>query len=91
MSSRSIPGAPSDRPARVRWTVPPDNAVLHGTIEDVLLRLKPGAKVPAKPAKRLDVGEVARLRAELDAMRRSTCWRVTAPLRAVGRRLCGSA
>ena len=65
-----------------------DNVVLHGTIEDVLLRLRPGATVPRRVAvvpplpKHADEVELERLRIELEAMRRSTSWKVTAPLRA---------
>ncbi len=60
------------------------NVVLHGTVEDVLLRLKPGATVPptaslARPFRGRD--EIKRLQAELDAVYGSTSWRITKPLR----------
>ena len=78
-----------------------DNVVLHGTIEDVLLRLRPGARVPrlgsaavprredrtAGPVPDQEATELERLRAELDAIRRSTSWRLTRPLRTLGRRV----
>jgi protein-L-isoaspartate O-methyltransferase len=45
------------------------------------------AAAPSEPGAPLTLE--ARLRAELDAVHRSTSWRVTAPLRAIGRRLRG--
>lgn len=60
------------------------NIALHGSVTDVLLRLRPGAAVPALPARARDP-EALRLAAELVALRRSRSWRVTAPLRALGR------
>ena len=54
--------------------------VQHGCVDDLLLRLKPGATVPlAQQASR--TARETQLRTELDAVRRSTSWRVTAPLR----------
>lgn len=70
-----------------------DDEVLHGAVEDVLLRLKPDATVPrqgevARPLRDHSVRrEVEWLYAELDALRRSTSWRVTAPLRALAARM----
>lgn len=71
-----------------------DNVVLHGTNEDVLLRLRPEAQVPSMDGLvRSGSGVVAqlelkqahlglkRVEAELDAIRRSTSWQVTGPLR----------
>ncbi len=56
--------------------------VQRGCVDDLLLRLKPGAAVPlARQASR--TAREGQLRAELDAVRRSTSWRVTAPLRAL--------
>lgn len=75
-----------------------DNVVQHGTVEDVLLRLRPGARVPgtdglkfrsASAQERMETrrhqAEAQALRLQLEAMRRSTSWRVTAPLRALRR------
>ena len=68
-----------------------DNVVLHGTIEDVLLRLKPGCRVPAKGAAHRpspDPGllwEIERLKAELAAMQSARSWRLTVPLRNLAR------
>ena len=79
-----------------------DNVVLHGTIEDVLPRLKPGASVPGAGAavvprhedwttgpvpNQAAMMELRRLRAELDAIQRSISWRLTMPLRTLGRRV----
>ena len=68
-----------------------DNVVHHGTIEDVVLRLRAGKRVPAKglvapPLPDPDViaqlrRVQAELRAELRAIRQSSSWRITAPLR----------
>ena len=68
-----------------------DNLVLHGTVEDVLLRLRPGASVPRMTtslASGLGSGEAEELhqaRLLLAAMQRSTSWQLTAPLRALRR------
>ena len=76
-----------------------DNVVLHGTVEDVLLRLKPGAGVPRTGAAvprhedrtagsvpdQAAMTELERLRAELDAIQRSMSWKLTTPLRTLGR------
>ncbi len=70
-----------------------DNLVLHGTVEDVLLRPRPGRRLhgsartmTAPDAARL-ASDVERLRGLVLAMEASTSWRVTAPLRAIGRLL----
>ena len=78
-----------------------NNVVLHGTVEDILLRLKPGARVPVKgvavppsPAAvpsvssetlrlRIAEDEIHSLRTQLQAMRNSKSWRMTAPLRSL--------
>jgi FkbM family methyltransferase len=60
-----------------------------GCLDDVLLRLKPGAHVPALPGSVMTPME-ARLAAELAAMRASTSWRITAPMRALKQLLRGS-
>ncbi len=60
-----------------------NNIGLHGSVTDVLLRLRPGARVP-RPAARPHDPQVQRLAAELAALRRSRSWRLTAPLRALG-------
>jgi FkbM family methyltransferase len=65
-----------------------DNVVHRGAVTDVVMRLRPGASMRAFRLEAASGAEAARLRAELEAMRRSTSWRVTAPLRAV-RRLVG--
>ena len=70
-----------------------DNVVLHGTVEDVLLRPRPGGRLhgPARTVIAPDaahlVSDVERLRDLILAMEASTSWRVTAPLRAIGRLL----
>ena len=79
-----------------------DNVVLHGTIEYVLLRLKPGARIPhtgvavvprhegwtaGSVPDQAAMTELRRLRAELDAIQRSMSWRLTTPLRTLGRRV----
>ena len=70
-----------------------DNVVLHGTVEDVLLRPRPGERLQrlARAATASDMARLAsdveRLRDLVLAMEASTSWRVTAPLRAVGRLL----
>ncbi len=67
-----------------------DNVVLHGTVEDVLLRLKPNASIsfqksPAQfHAMPAATQELEKLKMELDAMRKSTSWKMTLPLRALG-------
>ncbi len=64
-----------------------DNVVRHGSVEDILLRLRAGARVPAMgaiapaPTSSEDRSEIDRLRMELAAMHRSTSWQATAPLR----------
>ena len=68
-----------------------DNVVLHGTIEDVLLRLKPEARVPAKgvayraPPDPGLLREIERLEAELAAVRAARSWRLAAALRRLAR------
>lgn len=78
-----------------------DNAVLHRAMDDILLRLRPGAVVPPRAAfgdaerfndaaaSRLAQmrGELQTLRTELAALHASTSWRITAPLRALKERL----
>ena len=67
-----------------------DNLVLHGTVDDVLLRVRDatalhttiGAPDPTSSYCRLV--ETRRLQALLEAMQRSTSWRITAPVRALG-------
>ena len=67
-----------------------DNVVLHGTVEDVLLRPRPGERLHglARPETALDAARLAseagQLRALLLAMKASTSWRITAPLRIMG-------
>ena len=66
-----------------------DNIVLHGAVDDVLLRHKPGKAVPKMGASAplllatQSAALTRDLQAQVDAMRRSTSWRVTAPLRAL--------
>lgn len=69
-----------------------DNMVRHGAVDDVLLRLRLEGKVPKRGASLwgLDPAKLERLRQaedEVTAMRQSTSWRVTAPLRASKRLL----
>lgn len=61
----------------------------RGCLDDVLLKLKPGATVPrARDSSR--IAREAALRTELEALRASTSWRVTAPMRALKRVLTGA-
>jgi FkbM family methyltransferase len=74
-----------------------DNLVRHGCVDDLLMRLKRGASPPSladmtRSSPLLYAADTTRLRAEItqlrvdiDAMRASTSWRVTAPLRAIKR------
>lgn len=69
-----------------------DTMVLHGAVDDVLLRPRAGVAVPRRTAATwgYDPADQARIREmeqELDAMRRSTSWRLTRPLRAMKRAL----
>lgn len=87
---RSVDRSGAERPAAADpYSFFHDNVVLHGTNEDVLLRLRPGARVPAmdglaRSSSDVQVQlELQQARRELEAMRRSTSWRVTAPLRAI--------
>ncbi len=63
-----------------------DNVVLHGTVEDVLLRPRPGGRLHGL-ALAETAADIERLRALVVAMQASTSWRLTAPLRAMGRLL----
>ena len=64
-----------------------DNVVMHGAVEDVLLRLKPGAEVPRKdilvacPPEPASIKEAEQLRADLAAIYASTSWKLTKPFR----------
>lgn len=69
-------GVPLADPARFAH----DNMVLHGCVEDIVLRLRSPAALAAIGAVNQRATEIA-LRAEIDALRRSTSWRVTAPVR----------
>ena len=89
---RSVDPSGAERPAATDpYSFFHDNVVLHGTNEDVLLRLRPDARVPemdglARPGSGVEARlELQRVRAELDAVRRSTSWRLTAPLRRMRR------
>ncbi len=67
-----------------------DNAVLHGMVDDVLLRLRPGSSAPrfaqsAMPVFRAADAQVGTLQAELASLYQSTSWRITKPLRALRR------
>lgn len=71
-----------------------DNMVRHGAVDDLLLRLRAGEQVPKRAASTWAYDEVERARArqleqELEAMRQSTSWRLTAPLRALKQRFLG--
>ena len=85
---RSLDAAGMERPAGPDpYSFFHDNVVLHGTIEDVLLRLRPGARVPkmdglARSASGIEAQlAYEQAQRELDAMRQSTSWKITAPLR----------
>ena len=54
-----------------------NNMVLHQTVDDVLLRLKPGKSTP--DLDRLD--KAHEIRRELAAIKASRSWRATGPLR----------
>ena len=54
------------------------NMTTHGCVDDVVLELKPGAVIPSLPEM---TGAHRSLTSELEAMRASTSWRITAPLR----------
>ncbi len=96
---RSVDAAGGERPAATdAASFFHDNVVLHGTNEDVLLRLRPGARVPstadlacsafdmeARLALRQARLDLQQARRELEAVRQSTSWRVTAPLRGLRR------
>jgi FkbM family methyltransferase len=58
------------------------NMAFHNSVDDILLRLRPGSRVPTVRESAIPLIE-GRLRDEVDALRRSTSWRMTAPLRAV--------
>ena len=64
-----------------------DNVVMHGAVEDVLLRLKVGAEVPKKgtlvprPPEPALLMEIEQLRADLAAIHASTSWTLTEPFR----------
>lgn len=69
-----------------------DTMVLHGAVDDVLLRPRVGGSVPRRGAASwgavwghnpADQVRIDQLELELDAMRRSTSWRLTRPLRAI--------
>ena len=69
-----------------------DTMVLHGAVDDVLLRPRVGVSVPRRAAaiwgaawghNPADHARINQLEQELDAMRRSTSWRLTRPLRAI--------
>ncbi len=63
-----------------------DNVVLHGTVEDVLLRPRPGGRLH-KLARAETASDIERLHTLVMAMQASSSWRLTAPLRAIGRLL----
>lgn len=89
----SVDGLGQERPASGGDPVSflHDNVTLHGTVEDILLRLRPMAQVPKIAAaggptmSSAALAELQQLRLEVSAMQRSTSWRVTAPLRALRR------
>lgn len=70
-----------------------DNLVLHGTVDDVLLRVRDATalrRFTGAPDPTSSYGhllEARRLQALLDAMQRSTSWKITAPMRSLGRAL----
>jgi FkbM family methyltransferase len=53
-----------------------DNMVRHGCVEDIILRLRSPSALAF-----IDASDDIALHSEIDALRRSTSWRVTAPLR----------
>ena len=63
--------------------------VLHGAVDDVLLRHRPGKPAPKAgdlaAAPQALLKQVQLLQAQVHAMRQSTSWRITAPLRALRR------
>lgn len=65
-----------------------DTMVFHGAVDDVLLRPRAGVAVPRRTAATwghnpADQARIRQMEQELDAMRRSTSWRLTRPLRAI--------
>lgn len=72
-----------------------ENAVLHGAVDDVLLRLKPEGKVPRLPESISSPNEIRLLREleqagrQLQAMHASTSWRLTRPIRTLKQKLSG--
>ncbi len=68
------------------------NMTRNGLVEDLLIRLRDGAAAPTLERMSLPgpyAAELERLRAETAALRRSTSWRLTAPLRRVADGLRG--
>ena len=66
------------------------NMTSRGLVEDLVLRLRPGAAMPSlehMSLHRAYADELHRLRADKAALLRSTSWRITAPLRAAATRL----
>ena len=66
------------------------NMVCHGAVEDILLYPKTGAHSykfgeSATVLNEAMAAEIEQLRSQLDAVRHSTSWRVTAPIRAMRR------
>jgi FkbM family methyltransferase len=59
------------------------NMMFHNSVDDILLRLRHGARVPAVRDSALSPIE-RRLRDELAALRRSRSWRNIAPIRFIG-------
>ena len=59
-----------------------DNLVNRRCVTDLLLQLQPGHSVPRLDEMTTDP-EILRLRAEVAALKASTSWRITAPLRAL--------
>ena len=64
-----------------------DNIVLHGAVDDLLLRFRPGVAIPRfddRNATRINLPQLVgiyELRARIKAIENSTSWRITAPLR----------
>jgi FkbM family methyltransferase len=54
-----------------------------GCVDDLVLRLRSEAQIPSNPTALADRDTERRLREEIKALRSSTSWRATAPLRAV--------